>query len=435
MLNDDAGWWGGWLMAATGWCGFVLAGAGCLTLRRKLERERRRHLRQRGRRASARADARAAAAAVAEADRRFDAAYDQLQEAFAALSAETLQNTQGRFLELARTTLARERDAAGADLAERQRAVADLVGPLRERLAATNEAVAATERARREAYGGLKQQLRAVTEGQRELRDATGGLVTALRRPEVRGRWGELQLRRVVELAGMSEHCDFVTQAGVGGGDAGGPGALRPDLVVRLPAGREIVIDAKTPMDAYLDAAEASASARRNERLDAHVRQIEAKVRELAGKRYQDHCAAADFTVLFLPGESFLYAATERRPEIIEKALARGVVIATPTTLIALLKTVALGWREERLSENATEIRTLGEELHRRLVTLTDHLDRTGRSLGRAVRDYNRLVGGFESRVLPQARRFDDLGAGSTPRLPAADQRPEPVTGPRRPAA
>ena len=230
-----------------------------------------------------------------------------------------------------------------------------------------------------------------------------------------------MQLRRVAELAGMAEHCDFTQQASVSAG-AGDGTTLRPDMVVALPGGREIVIDAKTPMDAYLDAAEADDPAIREDRLAAHVRQIEAKVRELGGKRYQDHFAGADFVVLFIPGESFLYAAVERRPQLIDDALARGVVVATPTTLVALLKTVALGWREERLAENAVEIKALGEELHRRLGTLTGHLDRLGRSVGKTVEHYNRLVGSFESQVLTQARRFEDLGVDSGRPLASAGE-------------
>lgn len=358
-------------------------------------------------------------AALADTERRFDTAHDQLAEAFRALSADALRASNEQFLQLAAATLHGERERADATLAQRQQAVAALVQPIHEKLAAATAAIETTERSRRQAYGGLRQQLSAMVAGQEQLRGETAGLSKALRRPEVRGRWGEMQLRRVAELAGMAEHCDFTQQASVSLADGG---SLRPDMVVALPGGREIVVDAKTPMDAYLDAAEADDSAVRKERLGAHVRQIEAKITELSGKRYQDHFASADFVVLFIPGESFLYAAVERRPQLIDDALARGVVVATPTTLVALLKTVALGWREERLAENAVEIKALGEELHRRLGTLTRHLDRLGRSVGKTVEHYNRLVGSYESQVLTQARRFEGLGVDSGRPLPAAGE-------------
>lgn len=367
-------------------------------------------------------------AALADTERRFDAAHDQLAEAFGALSAQALRDSNEQFLQLAKATLQGERDRSDAALAQRQQAVAALVGPIQEKLAAATAAIDKTERSRRQAYGGLKQQLAAMVEGQQALRGETATLAKALRRPEVRGRWGEMQLRRVAELAGMAEHCDFTQQASTA------DGALRPDMVVALPGGREIVIDAKAPMDAYLDAAEADDPAVAQDRLAAHVRQIEARIKELAGKRYQDHFAGADFVVLFIPGESFLYAAVERKPDLIDDALARGVVVATPTTLIALLKTVALGWREERLAENALEIKALGESLHRRLGTLTGHLDQLGRAVGRTVEHYNRVVGSFETQVLPQARRFEDLGVESGKPLPAAgdlaavDRRPRPLS-------
>ncbi len=370
-------------------------------------------------------------AGLSDTERRFDAAHDQLAESFRALSADALQASNEQFLQLARATMRADRERADTELGRRQQAVEALVGPIQDKLAAATAAIETTERSRRQAYGGLKQQLAAMVEGQQQLRGETAGLARALRRPEVRGRWGEMQLRRVAELAGMAEHCDFTQQASVA---ASGGGTLRPDMVVALPGGREIVIDAKAPMDAYLDAAETDDPVVRQDRLAAHVRQIEAKVRELGGKRYQDHFASADFVVLFIPGESFLYAAVEQKPGLIDDALARGVVVATPTTLIALLKTVALGWREEQLAANAVEIKALGEELHRRLGTLVGHLERLGRSVGRTVEHYNKVVGSFESQVMPQARRFEALGVDSGSPLPDAgalaglEQLPRPLT-------
>jgi DNA recombination protein RmuC len=253
--------------------------------------------------------------------------------------------------------------------------------------------------------------------------------VTALRRPEVRGRWGELTLRRVVELAGLSAHCDFTEQPSVGDGS----GMLRPDLVVNMPEGRRLVVDAKTPLEGYLDAIDAPTEELRALALGRHAQQVEARVRELASKAYWTQFEhSPEFVVLFLPGDQFLSTALAERPELLEHALRTGVIVATPSTLIALLKAVAYGWRQAAVAENAAVIRDLGQELHKRLSSFVTHLARTGRALGSAVDAYNSAVGSLERQVLPGARRFTELGAAPGEpierlvRDPAADSAPPP---------
>jgi DNA recombination protein RmuC len=249
-------------------------------------------------------------------------------------------------------------------------------------------------------------------------------LVTALRRPEVRGRWGELTLRRLVELAGMSEHCDFTEQLHVAGdeGSASGAGALRPDLVVHMPDARDLVVDVKTPLDAYLEALEATTEEARLLQLKRHAQHVETRVRQLASKNYWAQFERSpEFAVLFLPGDQFLSAALAERPDLLETALKQNVIIATPSTLIALLKTVAYGWRQSAVAQNAAIIRELGQELYRRLGNFTGHLGRAGVRLGAAVEAYNAAVGSLERQVLPQARRFTDLGVTADAPLPALE--------------
>jgi DNA recombination protein RmuC len=243
-------------------------------------------------------------------------------------------------------------------------------------------------------------------------------LVTALRRPEVRGRWGELTLRRLVELAGMSEHCDFTEQLQV----IGDEGALRPDLVVHMPESRDLVVDVKTPLDAYLEALEATTEEARLIQLKRHAQHVETRVRQLASKNYWAQFERSpEFAVLFLPGDQFLSSALAERPELLETALKQNVIIATPSTLIALLKTVAYGWRQSAVAQNAAIIRELGQELYRRLGNFTGHLARAGARLGAAVEAYNAAVGSLERQVLPQARRFTDLGVTADAPLPALE--------------
>jgi DNA recombination protein RmuC len=331
----------------------------------------------------------------------------RLRAAFDSLAGETLRTNSELFLRLSREALGRDQVIAQGALKERELAIAHLVEPLRAALERTEAQVQALERERRDAFTTLRTQIETLAGGQAQLQRETRNLVTALRRPEVRGRWGELTLRRLVELAGLSEHCDFTEQLQV----VGEEGALRPDLVVHMPDARDLVIDAKTPLDAYLASLEAPTDEERQQALRRHAQQVETRVRELASKSYWTQFERSpEFAVLFLPGDQFLSAALAERPELLESALGQNVIIATPSTLIALLKAVAYGWRQSAVAHNAALIRDLGQELYRRLATFNGHLGRMGQRLGSAVEAYNAAVGSLERQVLPQARRFSELG-------------------------
>jgi DNA recombination protein RmuC len=331
----------------------------------------------------------------------------RLRAAFDSLAGETLRTNSEVFLQLARESLGREQAVAHGALKEREAAIAQLVDPLKSALERTEAQVQALEHERREAFASLRTQIETLAGGQTQLQRETRNLVTALRRPEVRGRWGELTLRRLVELAGLSEHCDFSEQLHLFSGD----GALRPDLVVHMPDARDLVIDAKTPLDAYLAALDAATEEERALALRRHAQQVETRVRELAAKSYWTQFERSpEFAVLFLPGDQFLSAALAERPELLENALSHNVIIATPSTLIALLKAVAYGWRQSAVAHNAAVIRDLGQDLYRRLSTFNGHLARMGQRLATAVDAYNSAVGSLERQVLPQARRFVELG-------------------------
>jgi DNA recombination protein RmuC len=291
-----------------------------------------------------------------------------------------------------------------------QDAVAEAVAPLREALARYEQRVGQLERDRLGAYEALREQVRSMSEVSTELRTETRQLVAALRAPQVRGRWGEHHLRRIVEAAGMLEHCDFSEQVG-GTTDAGG---VRPDLVVRLQGGRQVVVDAKVPFDAYLGAMEARDDETRRGRLAQHARQLRAHVDQLAAKEYWAAFEPApDFAVLFVPADPFLDAALQHDPTLLEHAFARNVVLATPSTLVALLRTIAYAWRQEALARNALTVHTLARELYGRLATMGEHLAKVGTSLGSAVGAYNRAIGSLETRVLVSARRLADLGVSA----------------------
>jgi len=348
-------------------------------------------------------------AAVQDSDRLklLEQSETRLRAAFDSLAGETLRTNSELFLRLARESLGRDQVVAQGALREREVAIAQLVEPLRVALERTEAQVQALERERRDAFASLRTQIETVASGQVQLQRETRNLVTALRRPEVRGRWGELTLRRLVELAGLAEHCDFTEQLQV----VGEEGALRPDLVVHMPDARDLVIDAKTPLDAYLAALEAATEEERQAALRRHAQQVETRVRELASKGYWTQFERSpEFAVLFLPGDQFLSAALAERPDLLETALGQSVIIATPSTLIALLKAVAYGWRQSAVAHNAAQIRDLGQELYRRLSTFNGHLGRMGSRLATAVEAYNAAVGSLERQVLPQARRFSDLG-------------------------
>lgn len=351
----------------------------------------------------------------------------ELTNAFKALADEALKGNNQAFLDLARTALATAQVEAKGDLEQRRQAIEGLVKPLADALKRYEDQIVTMERTRQSAFGGLDQHLKSLVQAQERLQRETGNLVTALRAPQVRGRWGEITLKRVAELAGMVERCDFIEQETVEGED----GRMRPDMVVQLPAGRKIVVDAKAVLAAYLDALEAQDEAIRTEKLREHAAQIRARLEQLSFKAYWTQFAQApEFVVLFLPGEQFLGAALEQDPTLLEDGMARRVVIATPTTLIALLRAVAYGWRQEQLAENAQAISALGKELFERMAVLIEHLDDVGEALAKGVTAYNKAIGSLEARVLPSARKFKELGVGSDkeiPKLDAIEQAPRPT--------
>lgn len=340
-----------------------------------------------------------------EEQKRFiEEARTRLTDTFKALSADALKDSSGAFVERAEA----------------------LMKPLNESLKRYEDHVQALEQSRQKAYGSLEEQLKALGGAHRELTDATGNLVNALRRPEVRGRWGELTLRRVVELAGMSEHCDFTEQVSV----ESETGVLRPDMIIHLPSQRDVVVDAKVPLSAYMEAIEVDSEEERARLLGRHAEQVRSHMRRLSQKGYWDQFAhAPDFVVMFIPGESFFSAAVQQRPELLEEGMRQRVVLGTPTTLIVLLWSVAYGWRQEQLAQNAQEISDLGRQLYERMTTLADHISEMGKGLERANQAYNRAVGSMEHRVFPAARRFKDLGVTAGADIPAI----EPLeTAPRK---
>lgn len=338
-------------------------------------------------------------------------AVDQrLRDTFGALSGEALQANNAAFLEQAKLVLAEIQARAGGDIELKRQAVEQMVEPIRKGLEQVDQKLGLLDQSRAASQGALEAMLKGMGEAQQSLTQETQSLVSALRTPTGRGQWGEMQLQRVVELAGMMEHCDFSTQETVAGED----GAQRPDLVVRLPGSKVVVVDAKSPLSAYLDAINAPDEAARAIALDNHARQVRTHVEQLSKRDYSNAFAEApDFVVLFLPGEAFFAAACQRDPQLLEYAVQQGVVPASPTTLITLLKAVNYGWQQERIGKNAEEIRDLGLQLHDRMAILTEHLVRIRRSLEGAVRSYNEAMGTLERRVLPTARRFRELGLSS----------------------
>lgn len=337
-----------------------------------------------------------------------DSAERRLHEAFSKTSLESLQQSGQQFLELAKLSFAELQQTASGDLDLRKQAIDALVSPLHESLARVDARMIEIEKARHEHYGSLTHQLTSVAMAHQKLETETRRLVDALRRPEARGRWGEIQLHRVVEMAEMVDHVDFVEQTTL----AGEEGRLRPDMIVKLPGGQSVVVDAKAPLDAYLRAIEAPDDDARVAALRDHARQVRNHMTQLSAKAYFERLQPApEFVVMFLPGEAFFAAALQHDPGLIEFGVARRVIPASPTTLIALLRAAYYGWRQERVAENAEIVSELGRELHERISKLASHFGVVGGALGRAVESYNAAMGSLESRVLVSARRFEALGA------------------------
>jgi DNA recombination protein RmuC len=343
----------------------------------------------------------------AEREQSLQRARAQLQGVFGELARDSLQSNSEMFLQLARERLTRQTLDAAAALKERETAIESLVQPIRDALAKTETQIQSIERDRIDAFATLKIQMEVLASGQSLLSRETRNLVTALRRPDVRGQWGEITLKRLVELSGMTAHVDFTEQHH----QMTDAGAIRPDMIVHMPEKRDIVVDVKTPLDAYLAAVEAQDDEARAAQLRRHAQIVGARVRELSSKSYWSQFERSpDFVVLFLPGDQFLSAALQENPGLIDESLRQNVMLATPTSLVALLKAVAYGWKQTALADNAAEIRRLGEDVYKRLAVFGEHLGRLGKALGSSVDSFNKAVGSLEQQVLPAARRFPELG-------------------------
>ncbi len=346
-------------------------------------------------------------AVSAEREQALARAREQLQAVFGELARDSLKSNSELFLQLARERLGRQQQDASQALQQRETAIESLVQPIREALAKAEAQIQSIERDRIDSFATIKSQMEGLALGQTLLSRETRNLVTALRRPDVRGQWGEITLRRLVELSGMTSHVDFSEQQHRDTDS----GAVRPDMIVHMPEQRDIVVDVKTPLDAYLAAAEAPNDEERSAQLKRHSQIVGARVRELSSKQYWTQFEhSPDFVVLFLPGDQFLSAALQENPALIDESLRQNVMLATPTSLVALLKAVEYGWKQTILADNAAEIRRLGEELYKRLSVFGEHLGRLGKSLGSSVDSFNKAVGSLEQQVLPAARRFPELG-------------------------
>jgi DNA recombination protein RmuC len=376
----------------------------------------------------ARAQIATGAQLVAERETALALAQERLKSAFDSVATQSLKSNSELFLGLARESLGQHQLAAGAALEAREKAIETLIKPIREALDKTAEQIATIEKERGSTFAALRQQIASTNEAQVALQRETRNLVNALRRPEVRGQWGEITLRRLVELAGMTEHCDFTEQVHV----SGESGVLRPDLVVHMPDERDLVVDVKTPLDAYLEAVDAQSDEIRALALKRHAQIVGERVRALASKAYWTQFPRSpDFVVLFIPGDQFLTAALNEQPTLLEDAFRQGVMLATPSSFVALLKVVAYGWRQLALAKNAEEIRDLGEDLYKRAAVFAGHMAKLGRSLGMSVEAFNSAVGSLERQLLPGARKFGELGINADRQIEVV----EPVERLVRPVA
>ncbi|GAB4418605.1 MAG: DNA recombination protein RmuC [Thermodesulfovibrionales bacterium] len=352
----------------------------------------------------------------------------EMTDTFNALSSAALKSSSEDFLRLASEHLGRVVADTKGKLGEHQAAIDGLIKPLHEALKRYEEQISAIEAKRRQDYGGIEEQIRMLASTHQQLQKETSNLVTALRKPQVRGRWGEMQLKRVAELSGMSMHCDFTEQHSIDTEK----GRIRPDMIVHLPMGREIVVDSKVSLEAYLDAISAVTEEDRKAKMERHAQQVRAHTNRLASKEYWSQFQQSpEFVVLFIPGESFLSAALDIDNTIIEDGIQKRVIIATPTTFIALLRAIAYGWRQEQVTKNAQEISELGRQLYDRMIILIQHLENIGSSLEKAIGSYNKAVGSMESRVMPSVRKFRELGvtgAGEIPVLDQIDQTPRNIS-------